>query len=123
MTPPRVRRQERNDPTPAEMDRINDVAGAIANLLGVDGEAVGTLSSKSVVLTVDQAEQLVALTSATALRALLRERHVFPDYPRPAEGEVSTEEDYVEQQAWTVAWTDLDARIEVELAKGPTNAD
>lgn len=50
------------------------------------------------------------------LRALLAERHLFPDYPGPADGEVSTVETWAEQEAWTVKWNDLDDRIRAALA-------
>jgi len=45
------------------------------------------------------------------LRALLAERHQFPDYPGPAEGQVSTAEDWDNQHSWREKWNDLNARI------------
>ena len=50
------------------------------------------------------------------LRALLVERHMFPDYPGPPDGEVSTVETIAEQEAWTEKWNDLDDRIREALA-------
>lgn len=52
---------KRSDPTPEQMHRINNVTDAIAELLGVEYESVGTLSAFSVVLTVDQAEKFVEM--------------------------------------------------------------
>lgn len=123
-------------PSPEEMDRCNAVADTIANLLGVEPEAVRTESSRLVSLTVDQAERLVArlnsaealnasdseaksayFTEAQALRALLAEAHTFPDYPGPPEGDFSTEEDHVAQVAWGASWDNLDDRIQVALGK------
>ena len=51
------------------------------------------------------------LEEAERLRALLRERHEFPDYPGPAEGEVTTVDDWPAQEKWRQEWEALDARI------------
>lgn len=125
-------------PSPEEMDRCNDVADAIIELLGVDSESgvVMTEPPRRISLTVDAAERLVArlnsaealnasdseaksayFTEAQALRALLAEAHTFPDYPGPPEGDFSTEEDHVAQVAWGASWDNLDDRIQVALGK------
>lgn len=52
------------DPTPEQMDRINNAADTLAAFLGVDPDTVGTLNTKSIVLTVEQAEQIIELVEA-----------------------------------------------------------
>ena len=66
-----------------------------------------------------RAEAHIAIVDAriAALEGLLRERHDFPDYPTPIEGEVGDDTVWAEQEAWRRSWAQLDQRIRAALAR------
>lgn len=98
-----------------QTNKLNEVVTDLAALLHLHPEGIGTIGYHSIVLTTDQAEQLVKLAKAETLLALLKEAHEFPDYPSPGEGMDSDAEDWAAQESWRQAWDELDKRVKDAL--------
>lgn len=57
----------RNPPTSEEIDRVNELADAIADLLAVQPEAIMTEGALRISLTVNQAERLARMAQASTI--------------------------------------------------------
>lgn len=62
-----------------------------------------------------RAEPTNLAAEVAQLRQLLRERHEFPEYPIPDNGEVATQETFTERELWNEKWEALATRIEAAL--------